>query len=159
MSTLENILGNLCEKIFPISDQIYLGNKKSQIAVCTLSSMKLLEEIANSKLMNHIAVAGRLFSENKGIDSLIKNSNINDIKTIILCGKEVWGHNTGQSLLFLHKNGINSNGRIINSFSPNPILTLSSNEINKFRKQTKIINLIGETKFEKISKIICELKN
>ena len=157
MNTLENSLGELCERIFPISDKIYQGNSKSHIAICTLSSMKLLEEIAHSNIMNHVAIAGRLLSENKGIDSMIINSNLNNIKTIILCGKEVWGHKTGQSLISLHKNGIDHSGRIVNSFSPNPILTVSKKEIKKFQNQTKIINLIDENRFEKISKTVLDL--
>ena len=43
---------------------------------------------------------------------MLKNKNV---KTIILCGKEVWGHKTGHSLLALHKNGIDQNNRIIKS--------------------------------------------
>ena len=157
MNSLENLVGEICEKVFPISDKIYHGNPNSTIAICTLSSMKLLEEISNSNLMDHIAMAGRLLSENKGIDSIIENSNLNKIKTIILCGKEVWGHKTGHSLISLHQNGIDSTGKIINSSSPNPILTQSQNEIKKFQNQTRIINLIGETNFDKISKIVSNL--
>lgn len=157
MNSLENILGEICEKVFPISNKVYHGNPNSTIAICTLSSMKLLQKISKSNLMNNIAIAGRLYSENKGIDSLIKNSNQNNIKTIILCGKEVWGHNTGNSLIALHKNGIDLEGKIINSSSPNPILTIPYDEIKKFQCQTKIINLIGETNFDKISKIIHDL--
>ena len=107
--------------------------------------------------MNRIAIAGRLLSENKGIDSIVRNSNLNRIKTIVLCGNEVWGHKTGQSLISLHQNGIDSNGKIINSSSPDPFLTLSINEIKKFQNQTRIIDLIGETNFDKISKTIPEL--
>ena len=157
MNSLENIVGEICEKVFPISDKTYYGNSNSTIAICTLSSMKLLEEISHSDLMNHVAIAGRLFSENKGIDSMITNCNLNHIKTIILCGKEVWGHKTGQSLTALHKNGIDSSGRIVNSSSPNPTLTVSKNEITAFQNQTKIINLIGETSYDKISKIVVDL--
>ena len=154
MNSLENLLGDICEKVFPISDKVYHGNVNSSIAICTLSSMKLLEEVSNSNLMEHISLAGRLLSENKGIDSIVRNSNLNNIKTIILCGKEVWGHKTGHSLICLHKNGIDLNGKIIDSSSPNPILTLTQNEVKKFQNQTKIIDLIGESKLEKISKIV-----
>ena len=157
MNSLDTILGEICEKVFPISDNTYFGNSSSTIAICTLSSMKLLEEIVHSDLMNHVAIAGRLLSENKGIDSMIINCNLNHIKTIILCGKEVWGHKTGHSLTSLHKNGIDFSGRIINSSSPNPVLTVAKKEIIKFQNQTKIINYIGETEYKKISKIVLDL--
>ena len=31
------------------------------------------------------------------------------ITTIIICGKEVWGHKAGHSLFELHKNGVDKN--------------------------------------------------
>src|SRR5574338_847661 len=86
------IAGEICKAILPIPEQTYSGNPESGIAVCTLSSIELLKEIAASNMMEKIAIAGRLLSENKGIDSMIrhviKNPNLN---TIIVCGKEVSG--------------------------------------------------------------------
>jgi len=72
MNIVENIVGEICKIVLPINEEIFLGNQKSSIAICTLSSMKLLNEISNSSLMSEIALVGRLLSENKGIDSLIK---------------------------------------------------------------------------------------
>jgi len=76
---------------------------------------------------------GQLLSENKGIDSIIKHVNKNpQINTIIVCGKEVWGHKSGHSLFELHKNGIDQKNRIINSTSPDPYLTVpKSDTFNK----------------------------
>ncbi|MCG8324819.1 MAG: hypothetical protein MI673_04820, partial [Thiotrichales bacterium] len=93
----------------------------------------------------------RLFSENKGIDALIRfvNSNKN-IKTIILCGKEVWGHKAGHSLLQLHQNGIDNDGRIINSISPDPFLTVSKSQIEYFQNNITLVNLIDESDFQTI---------
>ena len=54
--------------------------------------------------MNDVSIVGRLLSENKGIDSIINFVNENQkINTIIVCGKEVWGHKAGHSLFELHK--------------------------------------------------------
>ena len=160
MNALGNFIGEICKTILPIPEEMYFGNKQSSISICTLSSMNLLKKIANSDLMNSIAVVGRLLSENKGIDSLIQNviSN-NNIKTIILCGNEVSGHRSGHSLLALHKNGINYGGRIIESNSPEPILISSMQDVNKFRNQIKIINRIGTTNFSDIYKLINSLQN
>jgi len=109
--------------------------------------------------MENIAIVGRLLSENKGIDSIIRfvNSNHN-IKTIIVCGEDVFGHNSGHSLLALHKNGIDLNGRIINSSSPDPILTVSQMEVTKFQNQVKIINKIGTSNLKEISKLVISKK-
>jgi tetrahydromethanopterin S-methyltransferase subunit A len=105
--------------------------------------------------MKNISLVGRLFSENKGIDSIIRYVNsYPNIHTIIICGKEVWGHKSGSSLLALYKNGIDANGKIINSTSPDPYLTVTQKEVKKFQDRVQIINEIGITNFEKISKLV-----
>lgn len=148
---LGNIAGEICKVLFPIDEEVFSGNPNSSIAVCTLSSMKLLKEITDSNLMSKIAVVGRLLSENKGIDSLVKYviSNKN-IKTIFICGKDTSGHKPGHSLLNLYKNGIDDDGRIIGSSSPDPVLTLTQSQIDEFQRQVKLINKIGETSISQI---------
>ena len=151
MNKLSDTIGKICEAILPIPEEFYIGNTNSSICVCTLSSIKLLKEIKNSKIFENVAIAGRLFTENKGIDSMIKHVNENKkIKTIIVCGKEVWGHKSGHSLFELYKNGIDNNNKIINSTSPEPFLTVSESEIKYFQKEIRLVNLIDETNLESI---------
>ena len=155
MNKLSDAIGKICEALLPIPEEFYIGNTNSSICVCTLSSIKLLKEIKNSKIFENVAIAGRLFTENKGIDSMIKHVNENKkIKTIIVCGKEVWGHKSGHSLFELHKNGIDKDKRIINSASPEPFLTVSNSEIQYFQKEIILVNLINETNIESIIKTI-----
>jgi tetrahydromethanopterin S-methyltransferase subunit A len=46
--------------------------------------------------MNTIAIAGRLLSENKGIDAIINFALEHpDLHGIIVCGEEVKGHRAG----------------------------------------------------------------
>ena len=152
MNKLGTTIGKICEALLPIPEEFYIGNYNSSICICTLSSIKLLKEIKNSKIIDNVAVVGRLFTENKGIDSIIKYVNQNKkIKTIIVCGKDVWGHKSGHSLFELHKNGIDNNNRIINSISPDPFLTVSKFEIKYFQKQITLVNLINETNIELIN--------
>ena len=153
MNNLGNWIGEICAALLPINEKFYNGNSNSSTAVCTLSSIDLLRKISNSDLMNDISIVGRLLSENKGIDSLIQHVNQN-IKKIIICGKEVWGHKAGHSLIQLHQNGIDNNNRIIGSKSPDPILSVKQSEISYFQKEVKLINLIGETNPRKISQHI-----
>lgn len=155
MNILENLVGDICKILLPIHDEVYFGNKESSIAICTLSSIDLLRKLAKSDLLQNVAIIGRLFSENKGIESLIQSIIDNPkIKTIILCGNEVWGHKAGHSLLELYKNGIDENGKIINSSSPTPFIKISKSKIKKFQTQVKIIDMIGETNQEKIFQLI-----
>ena len=151
MNKLSDAIGKLCEVFLPIPEEFYIGNTNSSICVCTLSSIKLLKELQNSQIFENVAIAGRLFTENKGIDSIIKYVNQNKkIKTIIVCGKEVWGHKSGHSLFQLHQNGVDKNNRIINSTSPEPILTVSNSQIQYFQKEIILINLINETNLQLI---------
>ncbi|MDE1828962.1 MAG: tetrahydromethanopterin S-methyltransferase subunit A [Thaumarchaeota archaeon] len=158
MNLVEEIAGGLCKVLFPIEDRVYFGNSNSVVAVCTLSSVKLLGELANSNLMSKINIAGRLLSENKGIETLVRHVVSNEkINTMILCGYDAIGHRPGHSLLCLHQNGIDNDGRIIGSHSPDPILSLTNNEVTRFQNQIRIINKIGETNISDLkSEIINE---
>jgi len=144
-------IGELCKVILPIHEEYYSGNPYSSIAICTLSSIDLLKNLANSEILNNISIVGRLLTENKGIDSIIEHVHKNQkITTIIVCGKEVWGHKAGHSLFQLHKNGIDKNQKIINSTSPDPFLTVSKFKIKHFQNHISLVNLINETNYEKI---------
>ena len=153
MNAIGEAIGELCKVILPINEEFYLGNSDSSVAICTLSSIDLLKNFANSEILNQTSIVGRLLSENKGIDSIIKYVNKNPkVDTIIVCGKEVWGHKSGHSLFQLHKNGTDQNNRIINSTSPDPFLTVSKSEIKYFQDNVNLIDLINVTEFELILK-------
>ena len=69
--------------------------------------------------MNKILIAGRLLSENRGIDEMIKFGLKNpDLHHIIVCGIDVKGDKSGQALLSFQKNGVNGNGRITGAVAP-----------------------------------------
>lgn len=151
MNLLAEVIGKICKAVLPIPEEYVKGNSNSSIAICTLSSIDLLKKFSNYEILNNIALVGRLFSENKGIDSIIEYVNNNQkINTIIVCGKEVWGHKAGHSLLQLHKHGIDKNNRIINSASPDPYLTVSKFKIKYFQNNINLVNLINETNYERI---------
>lgn len=140
------VAGKICETILPIGHDYYLGKGK-ETAICTLSSIDLLKEISESKIiMDNIAIAGRLLSENKGIDNIIRFAMEHpELKRIILCGKEVKGHYAGQALLALAQNGTSDDGRIIGALGPQPILKSPAKDIDVFRNQVEVIDLVGIT--------------
>lgn len=155
MNALGQAIGDLCKAILPIPEEYYLGNPDSSIAVCTLSSIALLKSLADSKIFHSISIVGRLLSENKGIDEIVKHAYKNQhIIIIIVCGKEVWGHKAGHSLFKLHKNGVNPNKKIIGSTSPDPFLTVSKTEIEHFQNNVTLVNLINETNHDMLVKKI-----
>ncbi|HSA97706.1 MAG TPA: tetrahydromethanopterin S-methyltransferase subunit A [Candidatus Nitrosotenuis sp.] len=155
MNSLLDLAGEICKLVFPIHGEVFLGNSESSVAICTLSSMDLLMEISSSDLMKKVAIAGRLLSENRGIDKLVRNVVKNhNIQTLIVCGKEVSGHKTGHALVSLYKHGIDDDGRITNSYSPCPFLTVSKEDVKKFQKQVTLVDRIGETR---LGRIVCEI--
>lgn len=148
---LEDGAGKLCKVLLPIRHEYYLGSGKFS-AICTLSSLDLLETISRSYVMNRVLIAGRLLSENKGIDAIIgfamKHS---ELRRIILCGKEVKGHKAGQALLALAHNGIDSSGKIVGATGSYPIITRCAQDVEIFRRQVEVINLIGTLDMDKIA--------
>lgn len=160
---LENIAGKICETLIPIKHEYYIGRRGKEVAICTLSSIHLVENICkSSEVMDKILVVGRLLSENKGIDTIIKFTlSHHELRYIIVCGKEVRGHQAGQALLSLYENGINNNNNntgsmfIVGAKGPHPVLRSSWEDVNAFRKQiNKIYNLIGISDIEQIKKQI-----
>jgi len=65
----------------------------------------------------------------------------------------------GSSLIALYKNSLDGDGRIINSHSPDPFLTVSKTEVKKFQSRVRIINKIGITNFEEISSLVHSIQN
>jgi tetrahydromethanopterin S-methyltransferase subunit A len=154
MKRLDNAAGRLCKALLPIKHEYYLGAGKA-VAICTLSSIDLLQTISKSDLINRILIAGRLLSENKGIDAIIAfTMNHPNLKRIIVCGKEVRGHRAGQALLALASNGVDSSGRIIGAVGPNPIVTLPQQDVDIFRHQVEINDMIGTVDIGKIAQAL-----
>ncbi len=151
---LEDAAGILCKAFLPIKQEYYFGSGKSD-AICTLSSTDLLESISRSLLMEKVLIAGRLLSENKGIDAIITFAmDYPELRRIIVCGKEVKGHRAGQALIALARNGVNSHGRIIGASGPNPAITQPQENVEIFRNQVQIIDLIGKVDVMEISRIL-----
>ena len=157
-SKINNILGICCYHLLPIKQEYYIGKGKI-VGICTLSSLDLLKEIKNNQeIMDKISIVGRLLSENKGIDEIIKfTTNNKSLKHLLLCGEEVKGHLPGQTLIALKKNGIDENKKVINAAGPYPFLTCSNYEIEYFRQHINIIDKIGLKDIDKIKDIVFDI--
>ena len=151
---IEDEAGKLCKALLPIKQEYYLGSGKAA-AICTLSSFDLLEMLSRSSIMDKVLIAGRLLSENKGIDAMIDfTMNHPELNRIILCGKEVKGHRAGQALLALARNGVDTSNRIIGAAGPNPIITRSMQDVEIFRHQVRIMDLIGTVDINRIAQLL-----
>ncbi len=145
-----------------ISGRYYIGNKKSCVAVCTLASIDLLEQFNKPEYLAKIAAVGKAVTENAGIEKIVQNVVTNpNIRFLVLCGRESEGHFVGQGLQSLIENGVND-GRIVGAKGPMPtVKNLTKEQIETFRKQVKIVDLIDCEDIEKIMNHVdeCEKNN
>jgi tetrahydromethanopterin S-methyltransferase subunit A len=91
------------------------------------------------------AIAGPCKTENLGIEKMMANliSNPN-IRFLILCGSEVQGHITGQSIEALHANGVDADKRkIVGATGAIPFIENMPDEaIERFQQQMEIVSMI-----------------
>jgi tetrahydromethanopterin S-methyltransferase subunit A len=126
--------------LYPWRGEFTVGSETSQIAIVTLSSkMDFPKEM--------IAVWGQMKTENLGIEKVVANMVANPIlRYLVVCGKEVRGHRSGDSLLALHKNGVGEDGRIVGAKGAVPYIeNLPGEAVARFREQVEIIDMIDVT--------------
>jgi len=138
--------------------EYFVLDKAGTVAVTTLASLPLAEDLAGRK-PNGLAIVGKTETENIGIDKVIKNIvSSPTLRYLIVAGTDPKGHLTGQTLLALAKNGVDEKGRVINSPGKRPVLrNVSSTEINAFREQVQVIDMIGCESVDEIGTRIEEL--
>ena len=129
-------------------------NKRSSICINTLTSP--IEDY----LFEEVFIVGSHRTENLGVERIILNIIENShIKTIIICGMESPGHQSGQALCCLHEFGVDDEMKIINAKGCTPYLeNITKEDIKKFRSQIKTVkNMINITDIETIHKKVKEL--
>jgi tetrahydromethanopterin S-methyltransferase subunit A len=115
-----------------------------------------IENLVKVAVETGAALGGTLQTENIGIEKLISNVVGNpNIRYLVLCGAEVEGHKTGDALKALLNNGIDDRRTIIGTKAPTPYLfNIPLEAIERFRDQVTLIDLLGETDPEVISKAV-----
>ena len=126
----------------PLAADVVFGNEASPIAVCTLTSRRLLPALAGR---DEIAIAGRCHTENIGVERMVQNLVANPrLRYLILCGQET-SHRVGQTVLSLHRNGLDTGRRVVGSTAPEPILpNLGPEELRAFQTRVRVVDMIGE---------------
>lgn len=126
-------------------DYFTLCNDQScSVAVSTLASEELAERLAAYKPKG-LCIVGKTETENIGIDKIIKNTITNpSIRFLLLVGKDSQGHQSGRTLLALGEKGVDENMRVLGSSGKRPVLrNVTLEEVEAFRKQVKIVDMIG----------------
>ncbi|AEH60618.1 Tetrahydromethanopterin S-methyltransferase [Methanosalsum zhilinae DSM 4017] len=132
----------------PAKGDYVIGSIDSRIAVVTLASSIEPTEKA--------AIWGTCKTENLGVEKVVINiiSNSN-IRYLLLCGGESRGHLSGKSLIALHNNGIDENGRIIGSDGAIPFIeNIPENAIIRFQEQVDLIDYTGLTDKKEIYELV-----
>jgi tetrahydromethanopterin S-methyltransferase subunit A len=128
------------------------------VAVSTLASFDLAKTLAKMRPKG-LCIVGKTETENIGIDKIIKNIISNStIRFLILAGQEPEGHYSGRTLLALSEKGVDRNMKIIGTPGRRPILkNVTLSEVESFRRQVRVINMIGCKDTEEIISKIDEL--
>src|SRR5512136_1017563 len=128
--------GNYEENWPPLRGEYSVGDPKNSIAVVTLASQLHIEGAA---------IVGPCKTENLGVEKIVANiiSNCN-IRFLLICGAESKGHLPGNTILALHRNGIDDHGRIVGSKGAIPFIqNLPQEAVKRFQQQVDLIDRIG----------------
>jgi len=142
----------------PVEGEYTVLDKSAPVAVSILASTKLEDKLARLRPAG-LCIVGKTETENIGIDKIIKNVVSNPvISFLILTGKDTEGHQSGKTLLALYENGVDKDMRVVGSKGRRPILkNVTTSDINVFRKQIQIRDMIGCEDTRKIVRSIAEL--
>ena len=153
---------------FEVKDQVwppvpgeyfaFCDGSSCPVAVSTLASVELSERLANLR-PKELCIVGKTETENIGIDKVIKNTITNPtIRFLILAGRDSEGHRSGETFLALKKNGVDENMRVISSPGQHPFLrNVTKGEVETFRKQVQVVDMIGCEDTERIAEKTKEL--
>ncbi len=131
----------------PVRGDYTVGNPELRVAVVTLASQLCVKSAA---------ISGPCKTENLGIEKIVANviSNCN-IRFLLLCGVESKGHLPGNTLLALHRNGLDEQGRIVGSKGAIPFIqNLPPEAVRRFQEQVELIDRIGLEDEKEIEELI-----
>lgn len=136
----------------------FVTDPDAPVAVTTLGSVALAEAVSWNPPAG-LCIVGKVETENIGIEKIIKNVVSNPaIRYLICAGNEPPRHLTGATLMALFANGMDGRKRIPGSPGMRPVLpNTSAAEVQAFREQVQLIDMIGCTDVSAIHARIAEL--
>lgn len=125
-----------------LSGDYKIINKTGRVSIVTLTSP--IEDY----FFDEAFIVGSQKTENLGVERIVTNLVENpQVRAIIICGRESFGHYAGQALLSLWKNCVDSGGKIIGARGPIPYLeNVDISVVERFREQILYMeDMIGTT--------------
>ena len=138
-----------------VKGDFHSGDANSPVAVVTMGSHLDEKAVCDAGA----ALCGSCKTENLGLEKVIANVIANpNIRFILLCGTEVKGHLSGQTLSALHKSGVKE-GRVVGAEGAIPFIeNLNDAAIKRFQEQVEIVNIMESEDMGAIKAKINELK-
>ena len=149
------------QKTWPfVPGTYFVADPAAPVAVTTLGSVALAEEVSNSPPKG-LCIVGKVETENIGIEKIIKNVISNPaIRYLICAGNEPPKHLTGATMIALLRQGVDERNRISGSPGMRPVLPNTSvEEVQAFRRQVQPIDMIGCTDVKMIHEKVVALAN
>ncbi len=137
-----------------IQGDFHSGKAESPVAVATMGSHLDEQGICDAGA----AICGSCKTENLGLEKVIANiiSNPN-IRFLLLCGTEVKGHLSGQTLAALHANGVEK-GKVVGAQGAIPFIeNVGDDAIKRFQEQVELVNIMETEDLGQIKAKIAEL--
>ena len=137
-----------------VQGDFHSGKAESPVAVATMGSHLDEQGICDAGA----AICGSCKTENLGLEKVIANiiSNPN-IRFLLLCGTEVKGHLSGQTLAALHANGVEK-GKVVGAQGAIPFIeNVDDAAIKRFQEQIEIVNIMETEDLGQIKAKIAEL--
>ena len=127
-----------------------IGDPAAPVAVCTLTSNELIGPAAR---LPGVAIAGRVYTANLGIEKIVENVIANPgIRFLLLCGRDSPLFHPGETLRALGANGVSADHRVIGASGYLPVLgNVSLAQIERFRQQIEIVDCTGEVDLTKLA--------
>ena len=121
-----------------VSGDYVVEDQKSPVAVLIIGR-------GTVDLSGHpVAIVGTVKTENMGMEKVITNIIANpQIRFVIVCGREEFGHFPADAIISLVKNGVDAQMRIIGSRSAIPFLcNIPPAAVERFRQQIELLDLV-----------------
>ena len=133
-----------------------VGGRFAPVAVCTLTSNELFAPLSS---LPGVAIAGRVYSANLGLEKLIMNVTANPaIRFLLVCGKESSYFQVGQAIGSLFSHGLTGEGRILQATGHLPDLShVDRSRVELSGRQVRLVDCTGETDLSKLAAVIQEL--
>src|SRR5260370_7289506 len=112
---------------WPAVDGSYeVGDPQAPVAVCALTSEDLIAPLAR---LQGVAIAGKVYTANLGIERIVVNITANPaIRFFLICGKDSPLFHPGQSLVALAEHGVDEQRRIVGAVGYDPVLPTLARE-------------------------------